>query len=389
MKRFVSRLTIHCPKARGRALPSRFWRSCLSDGAPCRTKRGSGPRPCRSRRLPVDVADRGVESANVMDGARGTPGNPRQHPGGAKPRRGRVLALDKVLAGRPGDHVTVLIYDVASRCSTGRDAVGVSFSDRDYVQEAISTRTFAEPSPIARDRAIDDRHRHAGARRVPSELGDRGDFRSRPAGSHRRQGEDRRPGGVAFIMREGANREPSYRCRRTRGSPKTGVARGVGPDGVERLCYRALPYTSARLVIGMPVHEAPSAVVQRDWRTAAEIVSIALLIAGAVGFGETCCWCARCVRLPRRTRLGPGDLAARAVLPAYPANEFCAARKVDERHGGAHRQSRAIAGVGNATNLSASPSRTLLTKIANRRSFEQRLAETWEGWMDEGRQLAA
>ena len=396
MKRFVSRFTIHCPEG----LRARLFCLAVLAVLPLGMVRLAERSAEADRALAgasdyiSDVADRGVESArNVMDGARGTLEILRNIPV-VRNHEGEECSrfLDKVLEGRPwAITLTVLDSDGISRCSTGRDAVGVSFSDRDYVQEAISSRTFAVSrlliARVTRRPTIAIAMPALEKSRLSSVIVATLDLdRLEATVAKVKTGVQ---GGVAFIMRDGAKQSLDAQIVERAGASRTGVARGFGTDGVERLyAVRLLPYTSARLVIGMPVDEALSTVVQRDWRTAGEIVSIALLIAGAIGFGGDFLLLRPLRALGRAARdWGRGDLAARAVLPAYPANEFVLLAKsmnaMAERI--ANREQLLASARDELVGLAFKDS---LTKIANRRSFEQRLAETWEGWMDEGRQLA-
>lgn len=344
--------------------------------------------------LVSSLADRGLSAAvNVLEEARGTLEVLSHVPAVNKfAARECPEFLAKILESRPwAITITVLDTDAVARCSTGPAAVGVSFADRPYIQQTIAHWLYSV-SDLLIARVT---RRPTIATAMPMIVdGDLGGVLVATLDLEQldkavAQVKNKVVGGVAFLSRpDGEQSLSAELIGRAKLSPN-GTVVGEGSDGVERIyAVRTLPYTQATLVVGMPVDVALSDVLQRDWRTALEVLALAVLIAAAMGLGGDVLLVRPLHALGRAARdWGAGKLEARAVLPGRPSSEFAllaqSMNAMAERI--ANREQMLASARDELVGLAF---RDSLTQIANRRCFEQQLAETWEGWMDEGRQLA-
>jgi diguanylate cyclase (GGDEF)-like protein len=344
--------------------------------------------------LVASLADRGLAAAvGVLDEARGTL-EVLTHVPAVRQFGSRECNeyLSRIIESRPwAITITVLDRSAVARCSTGPAAIGVSFADRPYIQQTIEHWLYSVSDLLVA--RVTKRPTIATAMPIIADNDLRGvivatldlEQLDKAVSQVKRKVE----GGVGYIVGPGSEHMLSDDLIRRASLSPNGTVIGRGADGVERLyAVRHLPYTQAALIVGMPRAEALAGVVQRDWRTAAEIFSIAILIAAAIGIGGDMLL-VRPLRALGRAAIdwGRGDLAARACLPGRPASEFVllaqSMNAMAERI--ANREQMLSSARDELVGLAF---RDSLTQIANRRYFEQQLAETWEGWMDEGRQLA-
>lgn len=342
------------------------------------------------------LADRGVQAAiDVLDDARGTLEILTHVPSVQAYREHECMEfLSSIIQTRSWAlTLTVLDPKGVARCSTTSEMLGVNLSDRPYVQEAILNRKFSVSDLLMA--RVTRRPTIAAAMPVLTD----GKLQSILVATLDLEQLDKAvvqvqqeiEGGVAFIIRPGGAREkrlPADLAALVETPPRESKIL-AGEDGVERLfVVRPLLNTQARLVVGMSRDEALAAVSQRDWRTVLDISIIAILIAAAIGIGGDLLIVRPLRQLGLAARAwGRGELDARAALPGQPAAEFQLL---------AHAMNSMAERIANREQMLASARdelvglafRDSLTQIANRRYFEQSLSESWEAWMDEGRQLA-
>lgn len=342
------------------------------------------------------LADRGVAAAmDVIDDARGTLEILSQVPAiqtYRSPDCGELLT--GITKGRAWA-ITMSVLDASgvARCSTGPDAVGVNFADRPYVQQTILNRAFSV-SELLVARVT---RRPTVAAAMPVIVN--GSLRSILVVTLDLEQLDRAvaqvehtvEGGVAYIVHPGSAEDGNLVGARLKlgGDDERGLTALQDADGIERIyAVRPLPYTKAKLVVGMPRAKALAKVVERDWRTLAELTAIALLIAAAIGIGGHFLILRPLRALGRAASdWSRGELDARASLPGAPASEFLLlAETMNTMAEHISDRERLLASA--RDELVGLAFRDSLTEIANRRCFEQQLAEDWELWMDEARQLA-
>ncbi|MBX9776651.1 MAG: diguanylate cyclase [Xanthobacteraceae bacterium] len=303
--------------------------------------------------------------------------------------------LSDLVAGTPWiNGMTIVGADGRVRCSTNPSAIGVDLSDRPHIQAAMETRefvvgnyiigrmnrkpTFAAVYPT---QAIDPSVQAAVAMTVDLQ------WVSALIASL-----ERRPGSSVLLVDgqgtvvAGDPGRASWLGRRINETPlfkqisigDHGTVRGEGLEGVRRIFgFVRVPSSDARLVVGLNEADVLQRIDREILVAYLQLFFFGLLVLLLAWFGGE-----RLIVEPIRTlartaeRIGRGDLQARVSRKAW-AREFvpltAALNDMAQRLADREQELRAA-----NRHLQELASSDALSGLANRRSFDARLAADWQ-----------
>ena len=303
--------------------------------------------------------------------------------------------LSDLAAGMPWvNGITIVGADGRVKCSTNRSAVGVDLSDRPHIQTAMETREFVVSNYIVGrmnrkptfaavypTQAIDASVQAAVTMTVDLQW-----VSGLITSLERRAGSS-----VLLIDSQGTviagdparskwvgKRIDDTPFFKRLGQADEGTARGEGLDGVRRIFgFARVPSSDARLVIGLNEAEVLQRTDREILLAYLQLGFFGLLVLLLAWFGGE-----RLIVDPIRSlartaeRIGRGDLQARASRKAW-AKEFAplTAALNDMAQKLADREQELRAANSHLQELASSDA---LSGLANRRSFDARLAADWQ-----------